>query len=167
VDIQIRAVTDGDLPEILRLNQQAVPQVSPVGRDALRWFEQRAAYFRVAEADVNLAGFLIAVAHDSGYPSKYFNWFCDRYDRFLYTDRVIVAEWARGKRVAWRLFEDVERFASERSYPLASDVYSHPPNQISLTFHDRYGFQRVGTQQVDGGAKEVAKFMKETLPTSS
>ena len=165
--IQIRGVTSDNFPEILKLNQHAVPQVSPVGMDALRWFEQKAAYFRVADADGNLAGLLIAVAHDSGYPSKYFNWFCDRYNRFLYIDRVIVAEWARGKRVAWRLFEDVERFASEHSYPLASDVYSHPPNEISLPFHNKYGFQRVGTQRIDNGAKEVTKFLKETGSTPS
>ena len=157
--IRIRDVTVDDFPEILKLNQSALPQVSPVDMDALRWFEQKAAYFRIAQADGRLIGFLIAVTQDSGYPSKYFRWFCDRYDRFLYIDRVIVAEWARGKRVAWRLFEDVERFALERSYPLASDVYSHPPNQISLSLHDRYGFQRVGLQQVDGGAREVTKFI--------
>lgn len=167
MNIQIRNVTVGDLSEILKLNQHAVPHVSPMDMDTLRWFEQNATYFRIAQADGSLIGFLIAVTQDSGYPSKYFRWFCDRYDRFLYIDRVIVAEWARGKRVAWRLYEDVERFASDRSYPLTSDVYSRPPNEISLTFHDRYGFQRVGSQQIDGGAKEVAKFIKEIGPTFS
>jgi predicted GNAT superfamily acetyltransferase len=166
VRIRIRDIDVDDFPEILKLNQGALPQVNPVEMDALHWFKQEAAYFRVAEAGGNLVGFLIAVAHDSGYPSKYFGWFCDRYDKFIYVDRVIVTESARGKRVAWRLFEDVERFASERAFPLASDVYSHPPNQISLSFHDKYGFQRVGSQQVDDGAKEVAKFLKETNSTS-
>jgi predicted GNAT superfamily acetyltransferase len=164
VRIRIRDVAIDDFPEILKLNQSALPQVNSVDMDALRWFERKAAYFRVAEADGHLVGFLIAVAHDSGYASKYFGWFCDRYDRFIYVDRVIVTESARGKRVAWRLFEDVEHVASQRAYPLTSDVYSRPPNQISLSFHDKYGFQRVGSQQVDDGAKEVAKFLKETSP---
>jgi predicted GNAT superfamily acetyltransferase len=155
-----------DFPEILKQNQGALPLVSPMDMDALHWFERKAAYFRVAEAGGDLVGLLIAVAHDSGYASKFFGWFCDRYDRFIYVDRVIVTESARGKRVAWRLFEDVERFASERAYPLASDVYSHPPNQISLSFHDKYGFEHVGSQQVDDGAREVAKFLKATSPTS-
>jgi predicted GNAT superfamily acetyltransferase len=166
VDIQIREVTDDDFPQILKLNQGAVPQVNAVDLDALRWFEQEAAYFRVAKAGGGLAGFLIAVAHDSGYASKYFRWFCERYDRFIYVDRVVVAESARGKRIAWRLFEDVERVAGERACPLVSDVYSRPPNQISLAFHDKYGFLTVGAQQVDDGAREVAKFLKEPSPTS-
>ena len=146
VNIQIRDVAVDDFPEILKLNQGALPQVSPMDLDALGWFEQKAAYFRVAEADGNLVGFLIAVAHDGGYPSKFFGWFCSRYDKFIYVDRVIVTESARGKRVAWRLFEDVERAAAERAFLLASDVYSRPPNQISLSFHDKYGFRRVGSQ---------------------
>jgi predicted GNAT superfamily acetyltransferase len=166
VNIRIRDVTDDDFPVILKLNQAAVPQVNAVDTDALRWFEQEATYFRVAEAGGHLVGFLIAVAHDSGYASKYFGWFCDRYDRFVYVDRVIVAESARGKRIAWNLFEDVERVAGERGYLLVSDVYSRPPNQISLSFHDKYGFQRVGSQQVDDGAREVAKFLKQPSPTS-
>jgi predicted GNAT superfamily acetyltransferase len=166
VNIRIRDMAVDDFPQILKLNQGVLAQVSPMDMDALGWFEQKAACFRVAEAGGELVGFLIAVAHDSGYPSKYFGWFCDRYDRFIYVDRVIVTESARGKRVAWRLFEDVEHVASQRAYPLASDVYSRPPNQISLSFHDKYGFQRVGSQQVDDGAKEVAKFLKETSPTS-
>jgi predicted GNAT superfamily acetyltransferase len=160
LNIQIRDVTEGDLPAILRLNEEAVPQVSPVDMDTLSWFGSAAAYFRVAEAEGVLVGFLIAVAQDSGYPSKYFQWFCQRYTRFIYIDRVIVAEWARGNRIAWRLCEDVERFASELYYPLASDVYSYPPNEVSLSFHDKYGFQRVGSQLIDNGTKEVAKFLK-------
>jgi predicted GNAT superfamily acetyltransferase len=166
VNIRIRDVTFDDFPEILKLNQGAVPQVNTVDLDALRWFEHKAAYFRVAEAGDTLVGFLIAFAHDSGYPSKYFGWFCDRYDRFIYVDRVIVTESARRKRVAWRLFEDVERVAWGRGFPLVSDVYSRPPNQVSLSFHDKYGFQQVGSQQVDDGAREVVKFLKEPSPAS-
>lgn len=165
MEIQIRTFTEDDLADILALNQGALLQVSPLDSQGIKWFAETAAYFRVAESKGKIAGFLIAVAHNSDYQSIYFQWFCERYPTFLYIDRVIVAEWARGKRVAWRLFEDVERFAASSGYPLTSDVYSRPPNEISLAFHQKYGFELVGTQPVEGEAKEVAKFLM--APSSS
>jgi predicted GNAT superfamily acetyltransferase len=158
--IKIRDITRDDFPEILHLNEQALPQVSPVDSEKLNWFTQVAPYFRVAVANNKVAGFLIAIAEDCVYPSQYFQWFCERYDRFIYVDRIIVSDWARGNRIAWRLYEDLEQFAITNTYPLTADVYSQPPNEISLTFHEKYGFRVVGTQSVENGTKEVTKFLK-------
>ena len=160
MQINIRDVTRNDFPEILHLNEQALPQVSPVDLVKLGWFTQVAPYFRVAEAQNKVAGFLIAIAEDCAYPSQYFQWFCERYNRFLYIDRIIVTDWARGNRVAWRLYEDVEQFAVSHAYPLTADVYCQPPNEISLKFHEKYGFEVVGTQSVENGTKAVTKFLK-------
>ena len=56
----------------------------------------------------------------------------------------------------------LEQFAFESGDILATEVYSDPPNQISLTFHAKYGFEQVGSQVVeDGGTKVVAKFLKQ------
>jgi hypothetical protein len=160
MQIKIRQVAPKDFTQILRLNEQALPQVSPVDLDKLIWFTQVAPYFRVAEARNKVAGFLIAIAEDCAYPSQYFQWFCERYNRFIYIDRIIVADWARGNRIAWRLYEDVEQFAVSSAYPLTADVYSQPPNEISLAFHEKYGFTVIGTQSVENGTKEVTKFLK-------
>lgn len=158
--IEIRDVARDDFSEILNLNKHAIPQVNHVDEDKLDWFMQVAPYFRVAVADDKVAGFLIAIAEDCTYPSQYFQWFCDRYDRFIYVDRIIVADWARGKRIGWRLYEDLEQFAISYAYPLTADVYCQPPNEISLTFHEKYGFEVVGTQSVENETKEVTKFLK-------
>jgi predicted GNAT superfamily acetyltransferase len=160
MQIKIREVVRDDFPEILRLNKQALPQVSPVDLDKLDWFTRVAPYFRVADVNDKVAGFLIAIAEDCAYPSQYFQWFCERYDRFIYIDRIIVADWARKNRIAWRLYEDVEQFALDNAYPLTADVYCQPPNEISLTFHEKYGFKVVGTQPVENGTKAVTKFLK-------
>ena len=159
METRLREVREEDYPNILALNHQALPYVNPMDAKLLKWFAKSAAYFRVLESDGRMAGFLIAVAHDSRYASKYFEWFRERYECFLYIDRVIVASWARRRRFAWRLYEDVARFAAERKYPLASDVYSFPPNEPSLEFHRKFGFERVGVHEIEGGKKQVAKFL--------
>jgi len=66
VSIQILDVNQGDLPGILKLDQHAVPQVSPVDLDAPSGFDQKAAYFRVFQVDSKLVRLLvIAVAQNS------------------------------------------------------------------------------------------------------
>ena len=171
MDIQIRNIAPKDFPEILLLNEQAVPQVSHVDLDKLKWFTRTALYFRVAEANGKVAGFLIAVADDCDYQSQYFQWFCERYKKFVYINRIIVAEWARGNRVAWQLYEDIERYVSSLSCSLAADVYSDPPNDISLKFHNRYGFKGLngnGMFSFENGIKEfpltVYSFAKINFP---
>ncbi len=160
---QIRNVAEDDLPVIFELNERAIPLVNSLSIETFRWFARSAAYFRVAEIDQKIAGFLIAITPDTDYDSQYFGWFCQRYASFLYIDRIIIAEWGRRRGVGSALYNDLEDYALGLSYTLAADVYSDPPNEISLTFHAKYGFEQVGTQIVeeDDGAHQVAKFLKQ------
>ena len=161
--IQIRNVAEDDLPVIFELNERAIPLVNSLSIETFRWFAQSAAYFRVAEIDQKIAGFLIAIRPDTDYDSQYFGWFCQRYASFLYVDRIVIAEGARRRGVGFALYNDLENYALRLSYSLATDVYSDPPNETSLTFHAKYGFKQVGTQIVeeDDGAHQVAKFLKQ------
>jgi len=157
----LRQVIDPDLPLVLDLNEQARPQVNRIDLETIRWFARTAAYFRVAEIDGRVAAFLIAITPQTDYPSQYFGWFCQRYTDFLYIDRIVVAAWARRRGVGLALYRDLEQVAGESGYTLATEVYSDPPNDISLAFHANYGFEQVGSQViVDGGTKTVAKFLK-------
>jgi len=158
--VVIRDVAPPDYEAVMALNQQGIPQVNLLTAESVQWFAQNAAWFRVAVWQGNLEGVLIAVTADCGYQSQYFKWFAERYADFLYIDRVVVAEWARGQRIAWRLLEDVEQQARDLSLPLVSDVYSRPPNEISLVLHKRFGFRLVGHHWVADETKEVAKFEK-------
>lgn len=66
VNVQIREVTQGKLPGILKLDQHAVPQVSLADVDAPSGFDQKAGYFRIVKVDGKLVGlFAIAVAQNS------------------------------------------------------------------------------------------------------
>jgi hypothetical protein len=108
-----------------------------------------------------VAGFLIAIAAGTDYPSQYFDWFGQRYTNFIYIDRIVIAEWARRQGVGFALYRDLEQYAFESAYIMASDVYSDPPNEVSLAFHAKYGFEEVGRQLVENGAKVVTKFLKQ------
>ena len=57
----IRNVRHFDLDAVLVLNQSEVPHVGSIDADRVRWYENNANYFRVAEAGDELAAYLADV----------------------------------------------------------------------------------------------------------
>lgn len=158
--VHIRNLCPEDHAEACALNDLGMPQVNNLPLEKVEWLVETGSYFRLAEIDGRLAGMLVGIGCRSGYHSVYYDWFHERYEDFLYLDRVIVAPWARRQGVAWALFADIERWAAGVWSLLASEVYSKPPNQPSLNFHRRFGFEQVAVQAVENGSREVAKFIK-------
>ena len=89
--------------------------------------------------------FVIAFDQDADYDSPNFLWFRDRYERFVYVDRIVVADSAHGTGRGRALYEKLFAEAKAAAYPcVMAEVNTNPPNPGSLTFHDRMGFEVVG-----------------------
>lgn len=157
----LRDVSSSDLDAALMLNESAVPAVSSIDMEQMRWFADRAAYFRVAMSDEDLAAFLIGLRPATEYASPNYRWFCDHYDDFAYIDRVAVATIARRHGLASRLYDDFVKSLPGDVSVLACEVNINPPNEPSMRFHSHYGFNRVGSQEIDGGSKKVALMVKD------
>ena len=159
----IRDVAEGDLDRILELNNAAVPAVNPLVADDLWWFAEVAHSFLVApDAVGGVAGFVIGL-HGPGlaYDSLNYTWFSARYDRFVYVDRIVVAESGRGGGLGRRLYDAFGARGRDDGHDvLLAEVNVRPRNDGSLRFHDRYGFRSVGEQDTDGGAKRVTLLEK-------
>ena len=99
---------------------------------------------------------LIAFDQDAAYDSPNFLWFRDRYERFVYVDRVVTASAARGQGHAGRLYRDVVEQARAAGHSLiVCEVNSDPPNPGSEAFHRSFGFEPVGEALLPNG-KTVA-----------
>lgn len=159
--IEIRDVSAADLPAVLALNEQSVPSMNSLTMERMRWFADTAEYFRVAEISGSMAGFLICMAPEAPYRSPNFRWLQERYRDFLYIDRVAVSTQFRRRGIAGALYRDAAGTASSRYQMLACEVNLRPRNPESLRFHERYGFESVGTQ--DHGDVEV-QYMILPLP---
>jgi uncharacterized protein len=106
---------------------------------------------------IGLADALL-VAFDQGadYDSPNFLWFRSRFPRFVYVDRVVVADAARGRGHARRLYADLfERARQEGHERVVCEVNRVPPNLGSDAFHAALGFEEVGGASIHGGAKTV------------
>lgn len=152
-----------DYPEILMLNERAVPSVNLISAATLRQLHGQAVYLAVARTADELAGFLLVLPHNANYQSPNFQYFRQRYPAFAYVDRVVVAEGWRSRGVGAALYEDLETHLG-RAFPLLTcEVNIEPPNPGSLRFHQRLGFRPVGSQETEGGTKRVTLLARNLL----
>jgi hypothetical protein len=151
----IRDAARADWPAILSLNEESVHFLSPMDEARLAQLAAAACYLRVIEDSGKIAAFLMAFRKGDAYDGTNFAWFSERYDDFLYVDRVVVAPDFRGLKLADRFYDDLEAFARARGVSrITCEVNAEPPNPVSLRFHERRGFREVG--QVPYAGKTVA-----------
>jgi len=111
----------------------------------------------------NLDAFLLALDQDSDCDSPNFRWFCTRYPRFVYVDRIVVASSARGRGCARRLYQDLFEHAARSGHrQVFCEVNRSPPNPDSDAFHAALGFVEIGTANVYGGSRTV-RYLSRTL----
>ena len=154
--MNISDVTTADLEDVWRLNEDSVPHVSSVDLTEMQWFANHAHYFRVAMRDEQLAGFLIGLRPGLPYGSLNYRWFSENYRDFGYVDRVAVSQSARRLGVATRLYRDFASTLDNSVGVMTCEVNIRPANESSMRYHEQHGFVQVGTQETEGGKKEVA-----------
>ena len=154
--MQLIDITEADLADVLALNEASVPHVSSVDLEQMRWFAENAFYFRIARVEGEFAGFLIGLRPGIDYGSENYRWFCTNYVDFGYVDRVAVAGSARRLGVASRLYDDFAETLRGQVEHMTCEVNVRPPNKSSMDYHKTHGFMQVGTQETEGGTKQVA-----------
>lgn len=162
--IAIRDVREHELDSVLALNNAAGPTILPLDTARIRWFYENADYFRVAEADGHLAGFLMAMRDSAHYDSPNFLWFRARYPQFCYIDRIVVARPYRGLGLGRVFYADATSYAEVRVPVLSCEVFLEPRDDVSVLFHGTYGFHEVGQQLMPGVGKRVSLLAKD-LPS--
>jgi predicted GNAT superfamily acetyltransferase len=144
MSIAIRDVREHELDSVLALNNAAGPAILPLDAAKLRQLYDSAEYFRVAERDGAIAGFLIGFGAHASHDSSNFAWFAQRYPDFFYIDRVAVASRRRGGGVGRALYADVQSYAELRYPQMACEVFLQPGTDHALLFHGSFGFREVG-----------------------
>lgn len=138
--------------DILALNAESVHFLSPLTPERLAYLHAHAAYHRVVQDGGRVLAFLLAFAPGASYDSVNYRWFDARYTDFLYVDRIVVAEAARGLGLASCLYRDLFGHARAHGYArVVCEFDVDPPNAASERFHRGFGFAEVGSQHLPGG----------------
>ncbi|MEO8748154.1 MAG: GNAT family N-acetyltransferase [Rhodanobacter sp.] len=152
----VRDAKPADFPAILALNQTWVAVLSPLDAARLAQLHAQAALHRVIEHDGSIVAFMLAFRERADYDGGNFQWFTQRYERFLYIDRIVVAGSEQARGLGSLLYRDAIGVAMRERVPyLACEIDIEPPNTTSRRFHERLAFQEVGQRRLDGG-KTVA-----------
>ena len=139
--------------ELLGANNASASETSMLSRER---FDRLISTARVALFVTPAAAFLLAFEQSDDYDGGHFLWFRSRFDKFLYVDRVVVAEAYRRQGLGRLLYADVFRRAVELGHTrVVCEVNLQPPNPVSDKFHAAQGFEEVGQATTDGGAKTV------------
>lgn len=151
----VRTLTDDDLDTIHAINQAEVPAVGSETLADLTHIAHVSTIALAAEIDGEVAGFCIVLAPGADYDSMNYRWFGDRYDEFVYLDRVAISPRFQRRGIGRALYGEVEQRARDR-HPTATqftlEVNLRPRNDQSLAFHAGLGFVEVGQLETDYGA---------------
>ncbi|MEN1927776.1 GNAT family N-acetyltransferase [Luteimonas sp. MJ250] len=161
MSIVIRDVREHELDSVLALNNAAGPSILPLDSARVRHFHDTADYFRVAERDGTLAGFLIGFGSRRGHDSSNFDWFAARHPEFMYIDRVVVASRRRGGGVGRTIYADVQGYAELRYPVLACEVLIEHDSDPARIFHGSFGFREVGQHVMPDTGIRASMLTKE------
>lgn len=155
----LRPLTASDLDRVLELNNDAVPAVGTLDVPGLaRLVDQSALALGLTAGPEagpgHIDGFCLVLTPGVDYASVNYAWFTERYERFVYLDRIVIGPDARGRGHGRALYEHVERHALEHTDAdwFLAEVNLRPRNDASLAFHERMGFAEVGRQETNYGA---------------
>jgi predicted GNAT superfamily acetyltransferase len=153
------SMNDAVLQRLMGLNNAAVPAVSEVDQTRLRHLLSQSPIALITEettpsGDVQITGFCLVMSPEADYDSVNFRWFADRYQHFIYLDRVVVDPAYQGHGLGRAMYEEVIARAAQ-DMPSAEqfclEVNLRPRNDKSLGFHERLGFTEVGQQETPYG----------------
>lgn len=154
----IETIEPADQPAVLALNNLHAAALSLLDAARLQHLLGQSFFARRIGS---LDAFIIAFDQRADYDSENFLWFRARYPRFAYVDRIAVADAARGRGHARRLYEALFEHARNAGHTMVCcEVNSDPPNPASDAFHAALGFRVVGEAAIYGGERSVRYYRR-------
>jgi predicted GNAT superfamily acetyltransferase len=153
----IRTLRAANAP-LLAINNAHATELSPL---TFAEFNRliRGSFYAAQAGDA--AALLLTFDQNADYDSPNFLWFRERYDRFVYVDRVVTSPLARGKGYAKALYTDLFHRAKIAGHSrIVCEVNFIPLNPVSHAFHAALGFSEVGRGSIHGASKTVRYLLR-------
>jgi len=152
--MEIRQLDDEHCDKIWQINEEGLPGTGKVSKNEILALLDYSSFSVGAFNGDELLGFVICLPPGTEYTSLNYAWFNQRYEKFLYVDRIAVASESQNKGVGSSLYQRVKSLAGESKIPVAAEVNLSPPNHGSIRFHKRHGFIKI--DEFTSGDKTVA-----------
>ena len=132
------------------INQDNIPEVGSI--PTIEEFQKLtlwSSHIIVVEKNNEMAGFIILMREDQDYHSLNYKFLINKFDQFLYVDRVAIKDGYRRQGLGKKIYNEVFRLAKEINIDVCCEVNTEPRNDPSLAFHETFGFKEVGTKKFD------------------
>jgi len=149
VNYKIEQATKDDLKSILFLNQDSIPAVSSSNLEMMKHFLIICDYFKVCKINGEIIGFLNALLPSKDYKSEHYKWFNDRYESFIYVDRIILNKSYQNQGYGTVFYDDLKKSIENKPLDIACEINTKPYNKQSIRFHKKYGFKDVGRKDIN------------------
>lgn len=147
----ISTLTMRHLDQVLAINNANVPAVSELTAEEFEFDLEHCLYAPIITdgSGNELRAFCITFAPGAPYQSSNYRWFSERYENFVYLDRIAVASQYQNKGYGAELYGAVEQMMIEEGVAslLTCEVNLQPANPGSLRFHHSLGFTEVGQHE--------------------
>lgn len=154
----------GDLDALLALSNAHEREIGRFTKEA---FAELVALSFHARMTSGRDAFLVALSERAPADAPNWRWFAARFSRFVYIDRVVVAEGSRKRGIGKLLYDDVIAAARRAGHAfLCCEVNIDPPNPGSDAFHAKTGFEEIGRAFLPGRGKTVRYLMCDLLAHS-
>ena len=157
-----RNIEIADLPRVLEINNANTPGVSELTMAELQTdFRNSLHALAIDNEHGEVCAFCITFAPHAPDAGVNHRWFSERYESFVYLDRIAIDSNHQNRGLGALLYQKVEQYmlnSAEHSM-LCCEVNLEPPNPGSLRFHQRIGFTEVG-QRIDLPPYKVAMLVK-------
>ena len=146
------------------INEQGLPGTGKVSLDELKNLLNISELSVGAFDDDSSLGFVICLLPNTAYGSLNYAWFNQRFENFIYVDRIAVDEKYRNQGIGQALYDTVFDYASEHQLPVTAEVSLRPQNLGSDRFHLRHGFSAIA--EVDHGDKAVTMDIRNIMSSN-
>ena len=163
----VRNIEIADLAQVLEINNANTPGVSELTMSELETDIENCLHaLAIDNEHGEVCAFCITFAPDAPDAGVNHQWFADRYESFVYLDRIAIDSTHQNLGLGALLYQTVEQrmLDSAEHSLLCCEVNLEPPNPGSLRFHKRIGFSECGVETTAPGY--VVTYLQKFLSQS-
>ena len=142
--------SEKEVKEMHVINQENVPELG--GLSELEDFWARVNWSEVIfvyKYEDVIKAFVLCMREGQTYNSPNYEYISNRFNKFLYVDRIAVQEQFRRKGIAEKIYSKVIDKGKENNLDILCEVNTKPSNETSMAFHNKMGFEEIGTNDFE------------------
>ncbi len=141
--LSISNLNASEIELLYELNQKNIPELGYLLNSEVLTSLIKNAFLTITLKEENkIIGFCLLFKNGSSYDSPNYSYFNNKYDKFIYVDRVVVASDFTGNGGGKLMYDHVFEMADNEQLIICCEVNEKPLNEVSLAFHRRLGFNK-------------------------